>query len=195
MKQLYKILGGPFDTHAWLSIVFRTTHFKCIELAERSDYCTKLRMWRVFFSDNDIIVPLSFYVGRMWGGKRNGAGRNRRKSDEKTDWNMYKKEAKTKKLKEAAKSTMNLKNFFSVEPQFRNRSGNAKEAEETVGEVKDAGFVGNVEEDRKTTEIMMHQNDTSLQIPSHLPFFVNGCKASGKIDFEWPSRNKTFLVF
>ena len=48
----------------------------------------------------------------MWGGKRSGSGRNKRRAEEKTDWNMYKKEAKAKKLKEAAKSTMDWKKFL-----------------------------------------------------------------------------------
>ena len=124
---------------------------------------------------------MSFYVGRMWGGKRQGAGRNKRNSGEKTDWNMYKKEAKRKKLQEAAKSTMDLKNFFSAKPKCNERSG--KDAAEAVDGVKDSDFDGNVEEDMKTSEDVVHQNNTPVQIPSHLPFFVNGCKAPGKLNF------------
>ena len=116
----------------------------------------------------------------MWGGKRHGSGRNKRKSDEKMDWNMYKKEAKIKKLKEAAKSSMNLKSFFFAKPQSSDRS--RKDAPEVVDRVMDADLPGNVQEDRKSSKDKVQQDNTPLQFPSHLPFFVNGCKAPGKLD-------------
>ena len=46
----------------------------------------------------------------MWGGKRKGSGRSK---GEERDWNKYKSEAKRKKLAEASKSSMDIKNFFS----------------------------------------------------------------------------------
>ena len=46
----------------------------------------------------------------MWGGKRKSAGRQKGKE---RDWNKYKLDAKRKKLIEASKSSMDLKNFFS----------------------------------------------------------------------------------
>ena len=111
----------------------------------------------------------------MWGGKRSGSGRNKRRAEEKTDWNMYKKEAKAKKLKEAAKSTMDLKNFFVKKEAFTDQSSkndSVTDFEEEVNDIMDEGKEGN---DCQNKE----KDDYTLQVPSPLPFFKNGCKAPG----------------
>ena len=45
----------------------------------------------------------------MWGGKRQGSGRNKGIAK---DWNQYKKDTKKKKLDEAAKYNKKLDNFL-----------------------------------------------------------------------------------
>ena len=112
----------------------------------------------------------------MWGGKRSGSGRNKRRAEEKTDWNMYKKEAKAKKLKEAAKSTMDLKNFFVKKKAFKDqstKSDSVTDFEEEVNDIMDEGKEGN---DCQNKE----KDDYTLQVPSPLPFFKNGCTAPGR---------------
>ena len=46
-----------------------------------------------------------------WGGKRKGSGRDKIKEGK--NWNDYKKNAKTKKLGEAAKSSMKIETLFA----------------------------------------------------------------------------------
>ena len=112
----------------------------------------------------------------MWGGKRSGSGRNKRRAEEKTDWNMYKKEAKAKKLKEAAKSTMDWKKNFVKKKAFKDqstKSDSVTDFEEEVNDIMDEGKEGN---DCQNKE----KDDYTLQVPSPLPFFKNGCKAPGR---------------
>ena len=123
----------------------------------------------------------------MWGGKRSDSGRNKRGTVKKTDWNLYKKEAKLKKLKEAAKSTKNLKNFFLTKDASTDQSSNddgvtgGKEGydvmeEACVEKVQEGNHCQNEETDEAT-------KDDPLQVPSPLPFFKNGCKAPGMRTF------------
>ena len=118
----------------------------------------------------------------MWGGKRSGSGRIKRGSDGKTDWNLYKKEAKLKKLKEAAKSTMNLKNFFSTQDAPSEQSikdDRVTDAEEGNVLLDEDNFEkGNYCQNEEVEEAL---KDDPLQVPSPLPFFKNGCKAPGMI--------------
>ena len=77
---------------------------------------------------------------------------------------------------------MNLKSFFFAKPQSSDRS--RKDAPVVVDGVMDMDedLPGNVQEDRKSSKDKVQQDNTPLQFPSHLPFFVNGCKAPGKLD-------------
>ena len=118
----------------------------------------------------------------MWGGSRSGCGRNKRESDEKRNWSKYKKEAKIKKLEEAAKSSMNLKHFFSSKTVSNERSGE-NDLEKVVDEIMNLS--GNLDEDREVVEEDEKATRISLQqIPSPLPFFANGCKAPGWFFFD-----------
>ena len=71
----------------------------------------------------------------MWGGKRAGAGRQKGKE---RDWNKYRVENKRKKLAEASKSSMDIKNFFSKksssisESEPANTTSKANKKEEVV---------------------------------------------------------------
>ena len=69
--------------------------------------------------------------GRGRGGKRSGSGR--KASGKEPDWNKYKKDAKVRKLEESAKSSMDLKAFFSKKEV--NQSAKKQEPDEsTFGE-------------------------------------------------------------
>ena len=69
--------------------------------------------------------------GRGQDGKRSGA--RRKASGKEPDWNKYKKDAKVRKLEESAKSSMDLKAFFSKKEV--NQSAKKQEPDEsTFGE-------------------------------------------------------------
>ena len=52
-----------------------------------------------------------------WGGKRKGSGREKIKEGK--NWNDYKKNAKSKKLEEAAKSSMKIETLFALVEKAR----------------------------------------------------------------------------
>ena len=99
----------------------------------------------------------------MRGGKRRGSGR--KKGDEK-EWKDYKKDAKKRKLEEAAKISGKLDMFVMKKVASDDRG---------ISSVLNRSYI----QDNEGYEI----DDTSSQqdpiIPNPLPFFENGCKIKG----------------
>ena len=98
----------------------------------------------------------------MWGGKRQGSGRNKGIAK---DWNQYKKNAKKKKLDEAAKYNKKLDTFLVK-----------RVADNKVKDPSDIDIENNNSNLSDNIEIQVKKNQ---EIPVPLPYFQNGCRIIG----------------
>ena len=110
----------------------------------------------------------------MWGKKSAGCINGK----EKRDWNKYKKENKRRKLEEAAKSSKNLKSFFSrVDCHLNEKDGDKLETESGQKEFKASEGIHDEEPEERDRKCLLDNQYLmrKLDVPAPLPFFVNGC--------------------
>ena len=114
----------------------------------------------------------------MWGKKSAGCTNGK----EKRDWNKYKKESKRRKLEEAAKSSKNLKSFFSrVDCHLNEKDGDKLETESGQKEFKASEGIHDEEPEERDRKCLLDNQYLmrKLDVPAPLPFFVNGCRVQG----------------